>query len=78
MLESKPSLLLEMIITHQNNSMSKLVEKLKQEYIKPNLMFDPGYFETQHTCELNSIYIEAPNELFQRKATRKALNVRNI
>ena len=59
MLKSKPSLLLEMIITHQNNSMSKLVEKLKQEYIKPNLMFDPGYFETQHTCELNSIYIEA-------------------
>ena len=43
--------MVEMIITHQENSRGKLLEKLKQGYANPNLMFDPAHFETLHTCE---------------------------
>lgn len=43
--------MVEMIITHQENSRGKLLEKLKQEYANPNAMFDPAHFETLHTCE---------------------------
>ena len=49
--KSKASLMVEMIITHQENSRGKLLEKLKQEYANPNAMFDPEHFETLHTCE---------------------------
>ena len=43
--------MVEMIITHQENSRGKLLEKLKQAYANPNVMFDPAHFETSYTCE---------------------------
>ena len=43
--------MVEMIITHRENSRGKLLEKLKQAYANPNVMFDPAHFETLHTCE---------------------------
>lgn len=51
--KKKASLMVEMIITHQENSRGKILEKLKQAYANPNLslMFDPAHFETLHTCE---------------------------
>lgn len=49
--QTKASLMVEMIIVHQKNYRMKLVEKLKKEYAKPSLMFDPLYFTTHHPCE---------------------------
>ena len=49
--KSKASLMVEMIITHRENSRGKLLEKLKQAYANPKVMFDPAHFETLHTCE---------------------------
>ena len=53
--------MVETIIAHQKNYMNKLVEKLKKEYVNPNLMFDPLYFETHHPCELDLSLCSTPN-----------------